>query len=225
MVVDDFRHLPDDSIWPTLIPRVVEQIQQHNTTLVLSTTAAPPSVADRINAQMFGQENGDSGVGARGVAHGLGMFAAGKGTIANPIRAHHGSMSKRDAAGHRAGFEGGQAAGAGGYFIAGAGHRHWRHRSGGTDSVAQIGGTGVAARSLAIWSGRPAWGASFPTHREDVMEAAAVAGGMLRGEVEPTHTPQCAGRRPSSLWLWSRCRSGRWMRFWIWYARATPMKD
>ena len=33
-------------------------------------------------------------------------------------------------------------------------------------------------------------GRIFPTHREDVMEAAAVAGGMLRGEVEPTYTPR-----------------------------------
>ena len=30
----------------------------------------------------------------------------------------------------------------------------------------------------------------FPTHREDIMEAAAIAGGMLRGQVEPIATPR-----------------------------------
>ncbi|MCB0091593.1 MAG: DEAD/DEAH box helicase, partial [Caldilineaceae bacterium] len=57
-VVDDFRNLPDDSIWPVLIPRVVEQIQQHNTTLVfVNDRRAAERAADRINAQMYGQEN------------------------------------------------------------------------------------------------------------------------------------------------------------------------
>ncbi len=38
--------------------------------------------------------------------------------------------------------------------------------------------------------GQTSRGRIFPTHREDIMEAAAVAGGMLRGEVEPIHTPR-----------------------------------
>ena len=38
--------------------------------------------------------------------------------------------------------------------------------------------------------GQTSVGRIFPTHREDVVEAAAIAGGMLRGEVEPTHTPR-----------------------------------
>ena len=38
--------------------------------------------------------------------------------------------------------------------------------------------------------GQTSKGRIYPTHREDVIEAAAVAGGMLRGEVEPTHTPR-----------------------------------
>jgi ATP-dependent Lhr-like helicase len=40
--------------------------------------------------------------------------------------------------------------------------------------------------------GQTSKGRIFPTHREDVMEAAAVAGGMLRGDVEPIHTPRNA---------------------------------
>ncbi len=38
--------------------------------------------------------------------------------------------------------------------------------------------------------GETSKGRIFPTHREDVVEAAAIAGGMLRGEVEPTYTPR-----------------------------------
>ena len=37
--------------------------------------------------------------------------------------------------------------------------------------------------------GQTSKGRFFPTHREDVMEAAAIAGGMLHRQVEPTHTP------------------------------------
>jgi ATP-dependent Lhr-like helicase len=40
--------------------------------------------------------------------------------------------------------------------------------------------------------GQTSTGRVFPTHREDVMEAAAISGGMLRGEVEPTYTPRNA---------------------------------
>jgi len=40
--------------------------------------------------------------------------------------------------------------------------------------------------------GQTSKGRIYPTHREDVMEAAAVAGGMARGEVEPLHTPRNA---------------------------------
>ena len=38
--------------------------------------------------------------------------------------------------------------------------------------------------------GQTSKGRIFPTHREDIMEAAAIAGGMLRGEVEPIATPR-----------------------------------
>ncbi|MBN2390051.1 MAG: hypothetical protein JXR84_04985, partial [Anaerolineae bacterium] len=38
--------------------------------------------------------------------------------------------------------------------------------------------------------GQTSVGRIFPTHREDVVEAAAIAGGMLRGAVEPTYTPR-----------------------------------
>jgi ATP-dependent Lhr-like helicase len=38
--------------------------------------------------------------------------------------------------------------------------------------------------------GQTSKGRIFPTHREDIVEAAAIAGGMLRGDVELTQTPR-----------------------------------
>jgi ATP-dependent Lhr-like helicase len=46
-VVDDFRSLPGDSIWPSIVPCVLQLIRQHRTTLVFTNNRRPPQRTDR----------------------------------------------------------------------------------------------------------------------------------------------------------------------------------
>ncbi|MEZ4617030.1 MAG: DEAD/DEAH box helicase [Caldilineaceae bacterium] len=95
-VVEDFRNLPGDSIWPSLIPRVAELIDKHQSTLIFTNNRRQAErTADRLNEQRAATARGEqSGLLIDNMAKGTGMFAAGTGTVEQPIRAHHGSMSK-----------------------------------------------------------------------------------------------------------------------------------
>ena len=49
-VVDDFRNLPGDSIWPSIVPCVLQLIRQHQTTLVFTNNRRlAERTADRLN--------------------------------------------------------------------------------------------------------------------------------------------------------------------------------
>ncbi len=64
-VVEDFRSMPGDSIWPSLIPRVVELIHEHKTTLVfVNDRRQAERTADRLNEQMAA-EGGNAEIGMR----------------------------------------------------------------------------------------------------------------------------------------------------------------
>ncbi|MCO5212266.1 MAG: hypothetical protein M9936_21425 [Caldilinea sp.] len=126
-----------------------------------------------------------------GVPKGMGMFGAGRGTHADPIRAHHGSMSKET----RLALE--QALKAGTLpALIGTSSLELGIDIGTVDLVVQLQSPKSVAQGLQRVGraghlvGQTSRGRIFPTHREDIMEAAAVAGGMLRGEVEPIHTPR-----------------------------------
>ncbi|MCB0063837.1 MAG: DEAD/DEAH box helicase, partial [Caldilineaceae bacterium] len=95
-VVEDFRNLPGDSIWPSLIPAVTQLMAEHGTTLIFTNNRRQAErTADRINEQLAAEALGQGqGLLVDGTAKGIGMFAAGTGTAPNPIRAHHGSISK-----------------------------------------------------------------------------------------------------------------------------------
>jgi ATP-dependent Lhr-like helicase len=110
-VVDDFRALSGDSIWPFVTTRVVDLIEQHRTTLIfVNNRRLAERAADWINEERGTRGKaeigrlGDSAIGydaargaglyAGGVPKGIGMFGAGRGTQADPIRAHHGSIAK-----------------------------------------------------------------------------------------------------------------------------------
>jgi len=228
-VVDDFRDLAGDSIWPHVMPRVVDLIEQHRTTLIfVNNRRLAERAADWINEVRGareeigglgegeierGGETGRGGEGATagpdptrfsqlaprnsqglyegGVAKGIGMFGAGRGTHADPIRAHHGSMSKET----RLALE--QALKAGTLpALVGTSSLELGIDIGAVDLVVQLQSPKSVAQGLQRVGraghlvGQTSRGRIFPTHREDIMEAAAVAGGMLAGEVEPLHTPR-----------------------------------
>jgi len=126
-----------------------------------------------------------------GVVKGIGMFGAGRGTHANPIRAHHGSMSKETRLALEQALKDGSLP-----ALVGTSSLELGIDIGAVDLVVQLQSPKSVAQGLQRVGraghlvGQTSKGRIFPTHREDIMEAAAVAGGMLRGEVEPLHTPR-----------------------------------
>ncbi len=200
-VVEDFRNLPGDSIWPVIIPRVLRLIQEHQTTLIFANNRRQAErTADRLNEQMAAEERALSNVEGAGqvsglieggVVKGVGFMAAGTGTRVNPIRAHHGSMAKETRLGMERDLKAGVLP-----ALVGTSSLELGIDIGSVDLVVQLQSPKSVAQGLQRVGrsghlvGQTSQGRIFPTHREDVMEAATIAGGMLRAEVEPTYTPR-----------------------------------
>jgi ATP-dependent Lhr-like helicase len=192
-VVDDFRSLPGDSIWPSIIPRVLMLIRQHQTTLIFTNNRRlAERTADRLNEQIAAEAAGaTSGLIEGGVAKGVGMMAAGSGTHGSPIRVHHGSMAKEVRLELERQLKAGELP-----ALVGTSSLELGIDIGAVDLIVQLQSPKSVAQGLQRVGrsghlvGQTSKGRIFPTHPEDVIEAAAIAGGMLRGEVEPTHTPR-----------------------------------
>ncbi|MBL7201755.1 MAG: DEAD/DEAH box helicase [Anaerolineae bacterium] len=192
-VIEDFRHLPGDSIWPSLIPQVLRLIEGHHTTLVFANSRRlAERTADRLNAEIAARAEGkSSGLIEGGVVKGAGIMAAGTGTHAGPIRVHHGSVSKEVRLELEQQLKAGELP-----AVVGTASLELGIDIGAVDLVVQLQSPKSVAQGLQRVGrsghlvGQTSVGRIYPTHREDVIEAAAIAGGMLHGEVEPTHTPQ-----------------------------------
>jgi ATP-dependent Lhr-like helicase len=192
-VVEDFQHLPGDSIWPAIIPRVLQLIRQHETTLIFTNNRRlAERTADRLNEQISAEAQGvTSGVIEHGVAKGIGFMAAGTGSHSHPIRAHHGSMAKEARLQMERDLKAGKLP-----ALVGTSSLELGIDIGSIDLVVQLQSPKSVAQGLQRIGrsghlvGQTSKGRIFPTHREDVMEAAAIAKGILRDEVEPTYTPQ-----------------------------------
>jgi ATP-dependent Lhr-like helicase len=197
--VDDFNSLPGDSIWPSIIPGVLSLIRQHRTTLVFTNSRRlAERTADRLNEQIAAEAQGvASGLIEGGVVKGIGIMAAGKGTATResmgtePIRVHHGSVSKEARLELERKLKAGELP-----ALVGTSSLELGIDIGSIDLIVQLESPKSVAQGLQRVGrsghlvGQTSVGRIYPTHREDVVEAAAVAGGMLRGEVEPTHTPR-----------------------------------
>ncbi|MEZ4860302.1 MAG: DEAD/DEAH box helicase [Caldilineaceae bacterium] len=197
-VVEDFRNLPGDSIWPSIVPKVLDQIRQHQSTLIfVNNRRLAERAADWLNEEIAKEQGAGTGLIEDGVAKGLGMFGASRGQVANanraPIRAHHGSMSKEVRLALETDLKAGRLP-----ALIGTSSLELGIDIGAVDLVVQLQAPKAVAQGLQRVGraghlvGQTSKGRIYPTHREDVMEAAAVAGGMLRGEVEPLHTPRNA---------------------------------
>ena len=192
-LVDDFQLLPGDSVWPPIIAQVGRLIHEHKTTLIFANNRRlAERTADRLNEQLSAEAAGQaSGLLEGGVVKGLGFTAAGTGTHANPIRAHHGSMAREARHEMERDLKAGLLP-----ALVGTSSLELGIDIGSIDLVVQLQSPKSVAQGLQRVGrsghlvGQVSKGRIFPTHREDLMEAAAVAGGMLRGEVEPTHTPR-----------------------------------
>jgi len=192
-VVDDFRNLPGNSVWPSIIPQVLDLIRSHKTTLVFANNRRLAERAgDYLNEQWAAENAGQAtGMIKSGVVTGIGLMATGDGTRAGPVRVHHGSVSKET----RLEIENQLKAGTLPALV-GTASLELGIDIGAVDLIVQLQSPKSVAQGLQRGGrsghlvGQTSVGRIFPTHREDVIEAAAIAGGMLRGEVEPTHTPR-----------------------------------
>ena len=215
-VVDDFRDLPGGSIWPVIVPRVLGYVRSHQTTLIFTNSRRlAERTADRLNEQRAAEARGlPTGLVDGGVAKGGGMFAAGTGNAAlaavggapdgtggaaacgvdaadvEPIRAHHGSMSREARLSMERDLKSGRL-----HALVGTSSLELGIDIGSVDLVVQLQSPKGVSQGLQRVGrsghlvGQRSKGRILPTHREDVMEAAVVAGGMLRGEVEPSVVP------------------------------------
>ena len=162
-VVNDFRAL-GGSVWPAIEAQVADEIRAHRTTLVFCNGRRQ---AERI-AGHLSQEQGLPG-----------------------IRAHHGSMSREARFQMEGDLKEGKLP-----ALVGTSSLELGIDIGSVDLVVQVQSPKGVARGLQRVGrsghlvGQTSVGHIYATHREDLMEAAAVAGAMLRGEVEPTHVPE-----------------------------------
>ena len=192
--VEDFSDLPGGSIWPAIIPRVMDLIEAHHTTLIFANSRRQAErAADRLNdlymGRQSGRADGPEAMMEGGVVKGLGI--QGTGAVAGPFRAHHGSIS-RDARLHleRALKDGSLPA------LVGTSSLELGIDIGSVDLVVQLQSARGVARGLQRVGrsghlvGQTSEGRFFPTHREDLLEMAATTRAMLEGDVEPTLAPQ-----------------------------------
>ncbi len=192
--VDDFRSLPGDTIWPSLIPRVLQDIRTHRHTLIFANNRRlAERTADRLNAQLAAEESEEippgsvEGLAPGGVVSDRGLFAIG---AAGPIRAHHGSMSKEARREMEEDLKAGRLP-----ALVGTSSLELGIDIGSVDLVVQLQSPKSVSQGLQRVGrsghlvGETSVGRVYPTFREDLVEAAAVARGMLDGDVEPTATP------------------------------------
>ena len=196
--VDDFRNVPGNSIWPVIIPQVVDLIEQHRTTLIFcNNRRLAERTADRLNEERLRRVTGKQALDEHPDFADIGMFAAGVDSDTlrlhglEPIRAHHGSMSKSS----RLEMESALKAGTLPALVATSSLElgidigeidlvvHLQSPTSVGSGLQRVGRSGHLV-------GQTPKGRIYPTFPEDVVEAAAVARGMLAGEIESTFTPE-----------------------------------
>ncbi len=192
--VEDFSQLPGGSIWPAVMPQVMDLIEAHRTTLVFANSRRQAErAADRLNAlylaRQSGRADGPKALTEGGVPKAAGFQASG--AVGGPFRAHHGSVS-RDA---RLQLE--EALKAGRLpALVGTSSLELGIDIGAVDLVVQLQSPKGVARGLQRVGrsghlvGETSVGRLFATHREDLLELASIARAMVEGDVEPSYTPQ-----------------------------------
>ncbi|MBC7234211.1 MAG: DEAD/DEAH box helicase [Chloroflexi bacterium] len=195
-VVPDLRQIPGGSIWPHIIPHVLQEVRRHRTTLIFTNgRRAAERTADRLNEQFALEEEeviapgSPLGLLKSGVPKGQGMFGTGR--VDGPFRAHHGSVAKEIRLELEQKLKAGELP-----ALIGTSSLELGIDIGSVDAVIQLQSPRGVARGLQRVGrsghlvGQTSVGRIYATHREDLLDAAAVAHGMLNGDIEPTYTPQ-----------------------------------
>jgi ATP-dependent helicase Lhr and Lhr-like helicase len=192
--VEHFKNLPGDSIWPAVIPQVLRDIMRHRTTLIFcNNRRLAERTADRLNAQISAEQSEEIPPGSPealapgGVVRDRGIFAIG---AEGPIRAHHGSTSREARRQMEEDLKAGRLP-----ALVGTSSLELGIDIGSIDLVVQLQSPKSVAQGLQRVGrsghlvGQTSRGRIYATYREDLVEAAAVARGMLEGDVEPTSAP------------------------------------
>ena len=192
--VAEFRAMPGDSIWPSVIPQVLQDILRHRSTLIFcNNRRLAERTADRLNAQIEAEMSEEippgssEGLAPGGLMRDRGLFAIG---AQGPIRAHHGSMSKEARREMEEALKAGRLP-----ALVGTSSLELGIDIGAVDLVVQLQSPKSVSQALQRVGraghlvGQTSKGRIYATFREDIVEAAAVVRGMLDGDVEPTRTP------------------------------------
>ncbi len=192
--VEDFSDLPGGSIWPAIIPQMMDLIEAHHTTLIFANSRRQAErAADRLNelwlARQAGLEGGPEALAEGGAVKGVGF--QGTGAVGGPFRAHHGSVSREARLQLEQALKEGWLP-----ALVGTSSLELGIDIGAVDLVVQLQSPKGVTQGLQRVGrsghlvGQTSVGRFFPTHREDLLESAAVARAMLDGDVEPSYTPQ-----------------------------------
>jgi ATP-dependent Lhr-like helicase len=192
--VEDFSQLPGGSIWPAVIPQVLDLIEAHHTTLIFANSRRQAErAADRLNEVSLDRRAGGAGgpeaLAEGGVVKGGGFL--GTGTVGGPFRAHHGSISREARLELEQALKEGRLP-----ALVGTSSLELGIDIGAVDLVVQFQSPKGVARGLQRVGrsghlvGQTSVGRIFPTYREDLLESAATVRAMFEGDVEPSYTPQ-----------------------------------
>jgi ATP-dependent Lhr-like helicase len=192
--VEDFSELPGGSIWPAIIPQVMDLIEAHRTTLIFSNSRRQAErAADRLNdlylARQSGRADGPEALTEGGVVKAAGF--QGTGTVGGPFRAHHGSVSREARLSLEEALKEGRLP-----ALVGTSSLELGIDIGAVDLVVQLQSPKGVARGLQRVGrsghlvGQTSVGRLFATHREDLLDLAAIARAMVEGDVEPSYAPQ-----------------------------------
>ena len=178
------------SIWPSMHPRLLELVQEHNSTLIfVNARRLAERLATRLNELAHDQYEATAG---EGVGAGGGGFEATDDTpVPELVKAHHGSLSRERRLQIEDELKSGKLKG-----LVATSSLELGIDMGAVDLVVQVESPGSVSSGLQRIGraghqvGEPSRGKVFPKHRHDLLEAAVVAERMQAGAIESTRYPR-----------------------------------
>ncbi len=161
------------SIWPSIYPRILQQILEHRTTIIFTNARRQ---AERLAAKLNELYNDEHGT------------AEGSETPLELVKAHHGSLAREQ----RVVIEDELKRGTLRAIVA-TSSLELGIDMGAVDLVIQVESPGAVSRGLQRIGraghsvGEPSKGTLYPKHRGDLLEAAVVVRRMIDGQIESTH--------------------------------------
>ena len=173
------------SIWPSMHPRLLQLVQEHNSTLIfVNARRLAERLAARLNELAHDEE--DTGDAQTGVGH-----VVDGAEIPELVKAHHGSISRERRLQIEDELKSGRLKG-----LVATSSLELGIDMGAVDLVIQVESPGSVSSGLQRIGraghqvGEPSRGKLFPKHRQDLVEAAVVVKRMHDGLIETTRYPR-----------------------------------